>query len=145
VTWWRALVSREARPGADGHPAVSGRAAELSGPPLYESLAGSPELQALVLAIGDVVKVWSADPMREARAGIAFPLEAISDAAEDVAARTGAALSDLNATVTVLSVRGQWSYAAGADYALCSAELAAGPDAGALLTAVFTSALPGGD
>jgi hypothetical protein len=35
--------------------------------------------------------------------------------------------------------------AAGAGCALCSAELAAGPDAGALLTAVLASALPGGD
>lgn len=137
VTWWRALAGDEARVARTDRAGLPA----MFDPPRYDSLAGLAELRALVLAASADALAWTGDPRRGGPADeAAFPWEVVREAAENVADRTGAALGDLDAAVGVLTVRGHWSHVRGAGYALCSAALAAGPDAAGLLAAVFVTA-----
>jgi hypothetical protein len=155
VTWWRGLIrfeageavpSRRLGPGDDPNAwleTMRERYVAVFDPPEFESLASMPELRAAARATfaADGRPLLRREPPTGTPPG-AFDYHVVHAAAVSAIAEFGVDPAEVDGTVHVLDVQGQWSYLAAPGYALCSAQSAADPAAAAvLLREVFASRL----
>jgi hypothetical protein len=147
LTWWRQLLAVKVRlvdseppPGADMATrlawAESLYLSEEFDPPDFGSLAGAPELRAVVTA------TQGAWPPRPTDRSDSFDYRLIRGIAERTAADFGVPIDAIDARAHVLDVQGVWWHVAGPGCVLCSpAATSDSAVAAELLSAVFTSRL----
>lgn len=148
-TWWDSLITHVARdsrrrPVEDNADFLSmldsmrHQHDQLLDPPEFRALEAMPVLRRLVAVTYEPALKWLEHQPDRAATGISW--EAAREAAESTAAERGVALGDLDATVYVLDVDGQWSSLVAPGCALCSRPLLANPVAArTLLRAAFAS------
>ena len=157
--WWQSLVAFEVgafemtRGWQDGGDPPRLRALADAGsaafdPPDFDTIAGLPELRAVVSRRWREALDWfagrSAEP-RHSRPGVpAISHAVIEHVALSVAAERRVALDRLDAAVDLLDVSGLWAHDAAPGYVLCSAELARDEDLTAhVVRRAFLSGLAG--
>lgn len=153
VTWWHRLLAQAVRealrgnaPDGDQDPLARVRAVyagreQVFDPPGFGSLADLPQLQQVAAAMFAHADRWRDTRERAVpQEGGAFAWRLVRDAAEGAAAELGIPVGEVTAAAYVLDVDGSWSYLAAPGCALCSAAVAADPQAaGQVLHDLFTT------
>lgn len=144
--WWEAVIRLEAGVEGAGHgpgPALArARRQDLAfDPPEWDSLADRTGLRRAVVA---AYEEGRSDQVRQSLVLRRVPLllfgyEAVRRAAETVAAQAAVRPGSLNASATVIEVRGMWWELLAPGQLLCSVEVATSADSHLALTQVFRS------
>lgn len=159
--WWRWIAEHEARVAAIGRDALFGGAADVArqiadtmerafDPPEFASLAGSPDLRAIVAARHrEAFDWWSSldanGPTRVGESAVpVIPYPIIQRAAEVVSAERNVPANGLAADIGVLDVTGPWLHLVAPGYLLCSADVFRNDEAAeGMVRRVFESGLDG--